>query len=572
MRRAPIAGRRPCRRFALDRRANFAVMTALCAPFAVALSAFAVDQGSLFTERREAQALVDLAAITAAANIANAETAVLTTLKDNGLASVAVNPAGESTEATGNKAVVDVLPGRYTRDPSIAAGKRFEAGRKPFNAVKVSLRKIGTLYFGSAIMAPPTIGTTAIASASAEAAFSVGSRLAQVDGGILNALLGGLLGGNISLTVMDYEALIDADVDLLSFLDALAVETHVRAATYADVLQSSATIGQIATAMAAVPGLDHSAKLALQNLAGAVSSNASIPLSHMLDLGPFGSLALGDRPAGLSAATSVMGVLSAGAALANRQNQARIDLAATLPGLVSATVDIAIGEPPQSSPWFTVGETGAVVRTAQTRGLITVEIGGPGGLLGTSIKLPVYAEVAFAEAKLTDISCRAGKPDSLRVGIAARPGVAELRIAEPAAGSLADFRNAPAFAPARIVQAPLLTVSGQALVSLSNVSPTNLTFTSQDIAGRTVKTVSTRDFTQSLTQSLLGNLQLDMKLLGLGLSLPSNLKPTLTALLGAVTPSLDTLLYNVLSALGVRLGEADVRVNDATCSRSVLVQ
>ena len=78
------------RRLLADRSANFAVMTALCTPVALALTAFAVDEGSLYNERRAAQSIVDLAAITAASNITNAQQAVLTTLADNGITSVAV--------------------------------------------------------------------------------------------------------------------------------------------------------------------------------------------------------------------------------------------------------------------------------------------------------------------------------------------------------------------------------------------------------------------------------------------------------------------------------------------------
>ncbi|TJX70422.1 MAG: hypothetical protein E5W21_08255, partial [Mesorhizobium sp.] len=44
-----------------DRKANFAVMTALSAPVALALAAVAIDEASIYTERREAQAMVDLA-------------------------------------------------------------------------------------------------------------------------------------------------------------------------------------------------------------------------------------------------------------------------------------------------------------------------------------------------------------------------------------------------------------------------------------------------------------------------------------------------------------------------------
>jgi uncharacterized membrane protein len=93
-------------RLIADRRANFAIMTALSAPVALALTAFAVDEGALFNERRAAQSIVDLAAIIAAANINNAETAVLTTLKDNGITSVAVQKQGTDIEPTATKAVV----------------------------------------------------------------------------------------------------------------------------------------------------------------------------------------------------------------------------------------------------------------------------------------------------------------------------------------------------------------------------------------------------------------------------------------------------------------------------------
>ncbi|TIO02805.1 MAG: hypothetical protein E5X96_16375, partial [Mesorhizobium sp.] len=102
----------------------------------------------------------------------------------------------------------------------------------PYNAVQVSMKKLGTLYFAASVMAPPVIGTTATASAQPAAAFSVGSRLASVNGGVLNALLGALLGGNLSLSVMDYNSLISADVDVLSFTDALATQLRLTGVTY----------------------------------------------------------------------------------------------------------------------------------------------------------------------------------------------------------------------------------------------------------------------------------------------------------------------------------------------------
>ncbi|BCM18267.1 hypothetical protein MJ8_20350 [Mesorhizobium sp. J8] len=573
------------RKLLADRSANFAVMTALCTPVALALTAFAIDEGSLYNERRAAQLIVDLAAITAASNITNAQQAVLATLADNGITSVAVQQQGTTVAPTATKAVVQIVPGRYTGVSTIAAGSRFEAGKLPYNAVQVSLKKQGTLYFAGSIMAPPTLGTTAIASAQPQAAFSVGSRLASLNGGILNALLGGLLGGNgISLSVMDYNSLVSADVDILSFTDALATQLHLTGVSYSDVLASKATIGQIATAMANVPGLDRTAKIALQTMASSATNTVKIPLSTLIDLGSVGDLGLGQKPAGLNVTSSALSMLTAAAALANGTNQVAVDLGATIPGLASTTLAIAIGEPMQNSAWLAVGEAGTVVRTAQTRIKLNanVTLGNPnlgGGTSLVAVHLPLNVEVAYAEAKLTDISCPTG-PSSIKVSIVAQPGVVSAHLANSSASGFADFTKPQSFSDADIADLkplliPVLQVTGSSAFSVTNMTPTNLTYNATDIANKATKTVSTKNLTQSLTTSLVNNLTLSINALGLGIDLTALLgtvKPAVTTLLNGVTAPVDSLVYNVLGALGVRVGEADVRVTGASCGRSVLVQ
>ncbi|MBZ9814101.1 TadG family pilus assembly protein [Mesorhizobium sp. CA7] len=572
------------RRLLADRSANFAVMTALCTPVALALTAFAIDEGSLYNERRAAQSIVDLAAITAASNITNAQQAVLTVLSDNGITSVAVQQQGATVAPTASKAVVQVVPGRYTGVSTIAAGSRFEAGKLPYNAVQVTLKKQGTLYFAGSIMAPPTLGTTAIASAQPQAAFSVGSRLASLNGGILNALLGGLLGGNISLSVMDYNSLVSADVDVLSFTDALATQLHLTGVSYNDVLASKATIGQIATAMANVPGLDRTAKLALQTMASSATNTVRIPLSTLIDLGSVGDLGIGQKPAGLNVTASALSMLTAAAALANGTNQVAVNLGATIPGLASTTLAIAIGEPMQNSAWLAVGEAGTVVRTAQTRIKLnaSVTLGNSnlgGGTSLVAVHLPLNVEVAYAEAKLTDITCPTG-PSSIKVSIAAQPGVVSAHLANSNASGFADFTKPQSFSDAdiadlKLLLVPPLQVTGSSAFSVTNMTPTNLIYNATDIANKAIKTVSTKNLTQSLTTSLINNLSLSVNALGLGLDMTALLgtvKPAVTTLLNGVTAPVDDLLYNVLGALGVHVGEADVRVTGATCGRSVLVQ
>ena len=579
---------RIAQRLLVDKKANFAVMTALSAPVALALAAVAIDEASIYTERRQAQAMVDLAAITAASNINNVNTAVVTTLTDNGMPGVVVQASGQTIAPAVGKTVVTVTQGRYASSTTNVT-QRFQAGVTPYNAVRVTLTKIPARYFASSLIPTPVIGTQATASMTPQATFSVGSRLLSVNGGILNALLSGLLGGNISLSVMDYNGLISADVSVLSFVSALATQLNITAGTYSDVLASKATVGQIATAMANVPGLGNTAKVALQTIASKSTSTVKIPLSSLVDLGSVGSLGLGQQPSGLGVDASAMGMLTAAAVLANGTNQAAVDLGATIPGLLSTKLNIAIGQPAQSSPWLAVDGIGTVVRTAQTRIKLTASVGvGTPGLGGgislLAVNLPLNVEVAYAEAKLTDITCPTG-PSSISVSIAARPGVAQLNLANSNNPSgFADFSQPQTFTDADIadvslhlllINIPLIQVMGSAATAITNNSPQTLTFNATDIANKTIKTVSTRNISQSLTTSLVNNLSLSANLLGLGIdvtALLGTVKPAVVTLLNTVTAPVDDLLYNVLSALGVGVGQADVRVTGATCGRAVLVQ
>ncbi|TGR91716.1 hypothetical protein EN852_039465, partial [Mesorhizobium sp. M2E.F.Ca.ET.209.01.1.1] len=95
----------------------------------------------------------------------------------------------------------------------------------------------------------------------------------------------------------------------------------------------------------------------------------------------------GQKPAGLSVDAGAMSMVTAAAALANGTSQVAVNLGATVPGLTSTTLQVAIGEPMQSSPWLAVGEVGTVLRTAQTRIKLnaSVTVGTP--TLGGGIKL-----------------------------------------------------------------------------------------------------------------------------------------------------------------------------------------
>lgn len=553
-------------RFGRSRVGNFATLTALAAPLFLALGAVSIDRAALHVEHRAAQSATDLAAISAAARLDAPLEAALSALRDNGINATTVGFPGEGIEG-GFDGEAEIVPGRYEADPARAAGERFIAGAVPHNAVRVTLRKTGRRYFASALFDPPTIVTDAVASATAEAAFSVGSRLLAVEGGILNAVLGGLTGSSLSLKVMDYEALIAADVSLFAFLDALALEMRASAVTYGDLLALEPTMRDMARAGTRIGGLPNAASAALRAIAEG-GGGSRLALSRLLDLGPAAHARIGRPPPGLAVTAGLMELLSAAAIVAGGGNQVSLDLTAAVPGLLGVSLDVAIGEPPQASPFFSIGGEGTLVRTAQTRLRLLAEVG---GVLGVAVRVPIYVELAPAAAMLADVACPAG-PGSLRVSIDARPGIAGMRIADVGSAQMRDFRSAPSFPDATIVKALFVTVKGRAHAAIANTADTRVAFNAREVADGAVKTVSTRNYAQSLTRTLLGNLSLRLEVVGLGLGVPSGLTGTVAGIVGAATPALDAVLHGVLAALGVRLGEADLRVHGASCGRPVLVQ
>src|SRR3546814_5555203 len=78
----------------------------------------------------------------------------------------------------------------------------------------------------------------------------LGSRVAAVHGGIANALLSALTGSTVNLSVMDYEALASADIDLLAFSEALRTELDADVLTFGQTLDSQVTLPQALSALA----------------------------------------------------------------------------------------------------------------------------------------------------------------------------------------------------------------------------------------------------------------------------------------------------------------------------------
>ncbi len=537
------------RRFGAARGGNVAILVALGSAMLMGAGAVGIDLGLVFQARRKAQGAVDIAAMLAAVDPSQADTVARRSLGDNGYGA----------------ATATVAPGSYDASTKgVAPGGRFSAGGSPANAVRVGLATSVPVTFGRAIGLPAAVPlrVTGTAASAQFAAFTIGSGTLRLEGGIANALLGALLGARLSLSVSDYDALASARVDGLRVLDTLGASLNMQAANYTDIVQANASVSQMLMALRVAAADNGSAVSALSGILNALPNAGNLVAIGQVDgLGDAAALA---PPRGFAGPSlNVLNLLGAAASLANGQNQVAIDLGATVPGLLSTRLTLAIGERKRSSGWVRPGSRNATVQTAQTRLLIETTVTALG--LGT-ITLPVYAEVAPAQATLRSLSC-AGS-GGRKVTLDAQTGLATLAIAQVPRTAINGGSASPDLSqPAPLVTVLGITVSGRALATLGTGSQT-LVFSDADIANHTVRTVASGNLTQSLTGSLLRNLVLSVGDVGV----PPLIQSTLTTALGTVTPGVDLVLDTVLRSLGLRLGYADLEVDGTLCNQAVLVQ
>jgi uncharacterized membrane protein len=559
---------------------NVAITSAICLPIVLGALALGVDYGSLTLQQQELQTTADLAAITAAATPGSPENGVLAYASLNGRniavlkngqllnkgATIAFDPA---TVFTKFEAYAVVNAGTYQANAAVAVADRFKTGAAPADAIRVTLYRKGGLYFANNLATAPTLNASGTAAVDKMASFSVGSRLASLNGGVVNGLLGKLLGTTVSLSVMDYQSLANANVDLLKVFDKLAIKLNLTAATYDDLLNTSISYGALLNAIGQTTGVTPAVAAILKNLEKTVEkTKLTIKLKDLVDVGPLAGRLIGQND-GLSLETGIFGLVSTTANIAHGSSQVDLDLGATIPGLANLSVSLAVGEPPAGATSLAIGKNGTIVRTAQTRLAINATVDGLTGLLGIKVKLPLYLEVAHAEANLASITCGA---TGATVGIEAVPGVLELSLGDVDPSAFANFGKDPRVTKSKIVQAPLINLTAMAYANASNMNTTRVSFSPSDISSKTVKNISTQNTVSTLTSSLLRDLTVEADVLGIKIALPTAILGGLVDTLNFVTAPLDQLLYSLLGTLGVKIGEADIRVGGASCHNPVLVQ
>ncbi|WP_416422254.1 pilus assembly protein TadG-related protein [Pseudomonas sp. App30] len=392
-------------RFAYPYRQRGAIglMAAITLGMALLFMLLVIDSGRLYLEQRKLQRVVDAAALEASNLNAvcsgtgvNALTQATTSAARNGLtvgtgntltvtcgtlSTGSNNLRAFTANATATQAIQVVA--NETVATSVAAGLWGMVAGGGFNANTV-LRATATAgYVGNPL-----------------AQLSIRSTLATVNtaqSSILNPLFSGLLGGNVNLSVDGWNGLITTDVNLLSYLNRLALNLGVSAGNYTQLLATNVSVGQLV--QAAIDVLPQSGNTATITTSLAAIQSAAINVPNVT-LGSLLQLQSGATTAGLNANIQLFQLIQSFVQLANSASSVSATLPVSVLGLANVTTRIKVIEPPQLSaignPTLAVADptlnnpNRIYVKTAQVRALV-------------SVNLPVLTSLSGLTTLLTDL-------------------------------------------------------------------------------------------------------------------------------------------------------------------------
>lgn len=363
-----------------DRSGSVITVFSFSAMVLAVLTAIVMNQISFYMAKRKLQSAVDMTALM---------------VMESGVITVANAKALLEDQLDQPVTSVTVMQGRYTADAGLAADSRFKPNATPFNAVQIgAVIPADKVMLGSMMAGTPMINASARAARRTTASVVMGSRLVRVEGGLSAALLDAALGYNGKLTVMDYESLASANVDVGQYLRALNTRANIKAVTFNDVVSAPVSVGQIVDAMVATTpnGSVH----ALLKKAAPVSGTDKVLLNKIIDLGAISHLPIDGLLSGETFPISVGEVLTGSAALADGDHQIAINLAAVLGDASIANASLDVGQKPQ-----VLNYKG---RAGERTELSTSQFGLNIGALGT---LKVDVTLANAEVEIDDIRCKA---------------------------------------------------------------------------------------------------------------------------------------------------------------------
>lgn len=350
----------------------------------LAFTLLAVDSGRLYLEKRRLQGVADTAALeavsrggTCAAGLSAAAFAAQSVARNQfvlgGGNTLAIRCGAVTTGASGQRL--------FTANPAVSSAIEVVVGKTVTTSVAGG---VWSLFSGNPVSLNTPLTAMAVAAKPTPpmAQLSIKSTLASVDtarAGMLNAIFSGLLGGAVNVSVLGWNGLLNSNINLLSYLDQLALDLHVTAGDYTQLLNTTATASQLLQAAITVLGSNPLTVDAVTAL-GTIKAGATNPVP--LTLGKILQVQTGTSAAALNANLQVFQLIQGVVQLSGNQSAAAVTLPVNLLGLANITTQIKVIEPPQLSavgnPLLAaanpLGPNRIYVRTAQLRTQITLSL------------------------------------------------------------------------------------------------------------------------------------------------------------------------------------------------------
>lgn len=396
-------------RFPARQRGAIGLMAALTLGMALLFSLLVIDSGRLYLEHRKLQRVVDMAALEAAGQSAvcvgvgpQAPVLAQASAARNGFA---VGPTRTLATTCGTLQTGASSLRTFTLSATQAEAIRVSASSTVATSIAAGVQ---ALFSGTVPPANTTLRATAVASVPRppQAMLRLQTTLATIDSrksALLNALLDPL-GGKITLDALGWQGIANTDINLLAYLDQLAVNVGVGIGQYDQLLAKNLKATQLIQAAIYVAQRGGATAQVIANL-GKVLLNANATTD--IKLGSILDIQSGTVASGLDASVQLLELLQAVILLANKESAAVVDLPLNVLGLLTGSIKLKVVEPPQISAvgnpakarLAPLGADAIMVRTAQIRAVVSVNmrlLSGVGGLIGaiSTIASPLTSAVS----------------------------------------------------------------------------------------------------------------------------------------------------------------------------------
>ncbi|ONH50470.1 Uncharacterized membrane protein [Pseudomonas cedrina] len=377
-------------RLGCRQRGAIGLMAAGTLAVALVFMVLAVDSGRLYLEKRKLQSIAD--------------TSALETASRGGLCSPA-NTANDYARENAARNGFTVVAGDNSRGLTVTCGtlptnasniRVFTPDATKSEAVRViATRSVATsiatgiwnMFSATPAPAQTVLSATAVAAyAPPVAQLTIRSSLASVDSTkspFLNATIGGLLGGSLSLTAAGWNGLIQTNVNLLSYLDQLAIQLNVAAGDYDALLNTAVSATQLIDSTVKV--LQQNGTVATAIITDVISVKAIAPNTQVLKVGDLLKIATGTPAAALNTNVQLFQLLETVAQLSGSKSAAGAAVQMNIPLIGNVSIQTKVIEPPQLSA---IGNPAKAkeglaknpqtdqiyVRTAQVRTLVTIDM------------------------------------------------------------------------------------------------------------------------------------------------------------------------------------------------------